>query len=59
MIQQVSKYLQRYLPLIIFVDLVAAIAVGSRYPDLVHSLKPLIPYGMMLMLIPIRKSGVQ
>ncbi|MDZ7761589.1 MAG: bile acid:sodium symporter [Desulfovermiculus sp.] len=53
MIQQVSRYLQRYLPLIIFVDLLAAIAVGSWYPDLVHSLKPLIPYGMMLMLIPI------
>ncbi len=53
MIQQVSKYLQRYLPFIILVDLLAAIAVGSRYPDLVHSLKPLIPYGMMLMLVPI------
>ena len=53
MIQNLSKYLQKYLPLIIFVDLLVAMAVGSRYPDLVHSLKPLIPYGMMLMLVPI------
>jgi len=52
-IQQVSKSLQRYLPFIILADLLAAIAVGSWYPDLVHSLKPLIPYGMMLMLVPI------
>mgnify|MGYP000600799952 CR=1 FL=1 len=53
MIRQVSKYLQRYLPLIIFADLAAAITIGSWNPDLVHSLKRLIPYGMMLMLIPI------
>jgi len=51
-VQKSSKFLKKYLPLFVFIDIVLALTVGFIFPNFSSSVKFLVPYAMFVMLFP-------
>lgn len=51
-VQKFSKFLKKYLPLFIFIDIVLALTVGIIFPNFASSIKFLVNYAMFVMLFP-------
>jgi len=51
-VQKFSKFLKKYLPLFIFIDIVLALTVGIIFPSFASSIKFLVNYAMFVMLFP-------